>query len=185
MKIPATVSVSLRRLDRLLERVEQLVLSTGIMALAAVTISNVIARNLFGTSLSFAEEVSGLLVVLITFLGIGYGARHARHIRMSAIYDQFTGRWRKGLMVLSCLGTALLLAILAFYAVRYVGKVHAAGSLTPALRLPLYWVYLWVPVGLAIGALQYLLAAWRNLTTEGVHLSFQQPEAFEPPGGEG
>lgn len=174
-----------RRLDRLLERFERGVLTAGILLMAAISIANVGARNLLGESLTFAEELNQVLVVLITFLGIGYGVRHARHIRMSAMYDQLQGRARKALMVVTALGTGLLLLLLAWYAGHYVADVHRIGSVTPALRIPLYLVYLWVPVGFAIGGIQYLLAAWRNLTTPGVHLSFQQKEAYEPPTGGG
>lgn len=173
----------LATLDRGVEAVERWVLAGGVLAMAAVSIANVFARNVLGHSLTFAAEVSQLLVVLITFLGIGYGVRHARHIRMAAFYDQLTGRWRKGLMVLICLGTAALLFILAGLAIGYVVELAGRGRVTAALRLPLYWVYVWVPVGFVLGGLQYLLAAVRNLTTPGVHLSFQQREAYEPPGG--
>lgn len=173
----------LATLDRGVEAVERWVLAGGVLAMAAVAIANVFARNVLGHSLTFAAEVSQLLVVLITFLGIGYGVRHARHIRMAAFYDQLTGRWRKGLMVLICLGTAALLFILAGLAIGYVVELAGRGRVTAALRLPLYWVYVWVPVGFVLGGLQYLLAAVRNLTTPGVHLSFQQREAYEPPGG--
>jgi len=173
----------LATLDRGVEAVERWVLAGGVLGMAAVSIANVFARNVLGHSLTFAAEVSQLLVVLVTFLGIGYGVRHARHIRMAAIYDQLTGRWRKGLMVLICLGTAALLFILAALAAGYVTDLAGRGRVTAALRLPLYWVYVWVPVGFVLGGLQYLLAAVRNLTTPGVHLSFQQREAYEPPGG--
>ncbi len=169
--------------DRLLEAFERLVLSASILLMAAVSITNVGARNLFGHSFSFAEEINQILMVLITFLGIGYGVRHARHIRMSAVYDQLKGRARKALMVIVSLGTGILLMVLAWYAVQYVADVYRVGSVTPALRLPLYLIYLWVPIGFIVGGIQYLLAAWRNLTTPGVHLSFQQKEAYEAPTG--
>lgn len=173
----------LRAADRAVERVERWVLAGGVMGMAAVAIANVLARNVLGHSLTFAAEVSQLLVVLVTFLGIGYGVRHARHIRMAAVYDQLTGRWRKGLMVLICLGTAGLLFLLTALGVGYVLDMATLGRVTPALRIPLYLVYLWVPVGFALGGLQYLLAAVRNLISPGVHLAFQQPEAYQPPGG--
>ena len=176
---------ALARLDRGVETVERWVLAGGVLGMAAVGIANVFARNVLGHSLTFAAEVSQLLVVLVTFLGIGYGVRHARHIRMAAFYDQLSGRWRKGLMVLICLGTAALLFTLAVLAVGYVVELAGRGRVTAALRLPLYWVYVWVPVGFLLGGLQYLLAAVRNLTSPGVHLSFQQKEAYEPPGGGG
>lgn len=172
----------LARVDKAIEAFEKAVLAWSIIAMATVSVANVAGRNLFGYSLAFAEELNQILIILITFLGIGYGARHARHIRMSALYDQLQGRTRKALMVIITTGTGVLMFVLAWYAGRYVAGVAAAGSVTPALRIPLYVVYAWVPVGFAIAGLQYLLAAVRNLTAEGVHLSYQQAETYEEGG---
>ena len=67
--------------------VEEFILSGGILVIAALTIANVFCRTFFGFSLAFAEEVSQFLIVLITFVGLSYGASQGRHIRMTAIYD--------------------------------------------------------------------------------------------------
>ncbi len=55
--------------------------------MATNTIANVIGRFVLGESLFFTGEVNRILIIMITFAGIGYAARHGRHIRMSAIYD--------------------------------------------------------------------------------------------------
>jgi TRAP-type C4-dicarboxylate transport system permease small subunit len=167
------------RLDGGIAWIERFVLAGGILMMAAVSIANVIGRNFFDHSLAFAEEINQLLTILITFLGLGYGVRHGRHIRMSAFYDQLQGWARKALMVVICLVTGVLLLAMAWYAVGYVRDAEGVGSVTPALRIPLYLIYLWVPIGLALGGVQFLLAVVRNLTTPGVHLSFQEEEKYE------
>lgn len=168
-------------IDRRMEAVERAVLAWGIIAMAALLIANVIGRNLLGRSLAFAEELAQILVILVTFLGVGYGVRHARHIRMSALYDQLEGRARKALLTVTHVGTGLLLLVLAWYAGHYVAGTYRAGSVTPALRIPWFAVYVWVPLGLAVGGVQYLLGALRNLTSPGIHASFQREEAYEQP----
>lgn len=168
-------------LDRRIEAAERAVLAWSVIAMAGLSIANVIGRNLLGRSLAFAEELAQILVILVTFLGIGYGVRHARHIRMSAIYDQLAGGPRKALLTVTHLGTGLLLLVLAWYAGHYVAGTWDAGSVTPALRIPWFAVYVWVPLGLAVGGVQYLLGAVRNLTTSGIHASFQREEAYEDP----
>jgi C4-dicarboxylate transporter DctQ subunit len=168
-------------LDRALEAFEAVLISGAILGMAVTSITNVVARNGFGRSLSSAEEVSQLLSVLVTFGGIGYAARRARHIRMSALYDSLSGRPRKALWILTCLGTGALLLLLAVHAVAYVGSLRLLGSVTPALRVPLHLVYLCVPVGLGLGGVQYVLTALRNVLEPGVHASFRLAEQSEPP----
>lgn len=161
------------------------VLSVSIMLMAAVSIANVIGRNLLGESLASADEINQALIVLITFIGIGFGVRRARHIRMSALYDQTGGRLRKAMIVLISLLTAGLLLALAWFAVQYTAQLWQTGTVTPALRMPLYLVYLWVPVGFTLGAIQYLLAAWRNLTDPDTWLSFTERDEYKTAGESG
>jgi len=166
-------------LDRAIEALEATVLVSSILLMAAMTIANVIGRDVFDHSLIFADEVNQILIILTTFLGIGYAVRHGRHIRMSAFHDQLQGRPRKVLMVIVSVATSALMFLLAWYALGYVDKTHQIGSVTPAMQIPLYLIYLWVPVGFVLGGIQYALAALRNLVSEDVWLSFSKKDEYD------
>ncbi len=84
--------------------------------MALNTVTNVVARFVFGNSIMFSGELNRILIIMITFAGIGYAARHGRHIRMSAIYDALPVGGRKVLMI-----------GIAFF--------HLAGDVLPALLL--------------------------------------------------
>lgn len=175
----------LAALSRWVTRLEEVCLSGGILGIAALTIANVIGRTLFGRSLAFAEEVSQFLIVAVTFVGLGYAAGKGRHIRMTALFDALPERWRKGLTIVIHATTAALLFYLAYLGVSYAaGTVRVLGSVSPALRVPLWTVYLAAPLGFGLGGIQYALALAKNLTTEGVWLSFtHRDELHEPPPG--
>lgn len=179
------VPAPLLRADEALERAERSILAGGVIGIALLGIANVVARNLLGGSLAFAEELNQILVIAVTFLGLGYGVREGRHIRMSAVYDVLQGRVRKGLLISTWAGTSLLLAYLAFLAAGYVSSMRAMGSVTPALHVPWWVVYALVPLGLALAALQYALAALRNLVSEGLHLSLRREERYDEVPGRG
>jgi len=93
-------------IDEVIARFEAVVLAVGVLIMATVSVANVIGRFIFGESLFFTEELNQFLIVLITFVGLGYAARKGRHIRMSAIYDSLPDIWRKVLMVAIALITA-------------------------------------------------------------------------------
>ncbi|MGD8380072.1 MAG: TRAP transporter small permease [Gammaproteobacteria bacterium] len=165
--------------DRVISTLEDWTLAVGILLMAAVTIANVVGRNIFGHSLAFAEEIDEILIVLVTFIGVGFAARQGRHIRMTAFYDQLPLQWKRRLMVLITAGTGALLFALAWYALTYVLQTHSVGSVTPSLQIPLYLVYAAVPVGLFLGGLQYLMAAVRNLVADEPYVSFSRPDRHE------
>ncbi|MEC7525681.1 MAG: TRAP transporter small permease [Myxococcota bacterium] len=173
-------------LSKAVTKLEELCLAWGILGIAALTIGNVIARTFFGTSLAFAEEISQFLIVFVTFLGIGYAAGKGRHIRMTAVYDQLAEPRRKALTILISATTSALLFYLAYLATRYaLGTMRTLGSVSPALRVPLWVVYLAAPLGFALGGVQYALALVKNLTTEGVWLSWETEDRYDelPPEG--
>jgi TRAP-type C4-dicarboxylate transport system permease small subunit len=157
----------LRRADHVVARFEAAILSGAVLALAGVNIANVVARNALGRSFSSAEELSQICAIAITFVGVGYAARIDRHIRMSALRDALPPRGRRLLDHAMRAGTGGLLLALAVFAFAYVADTRAVASVTPALRLPLYAVYAVVPVGLALGGLQYALALVQGLLAPG------------------
>lgn len=166
---------------RVVQRVEEFVVAWGILVIAGLTVANVFSRTLLGASLAFAEELSQFCIVLVTFVGVGYAVSQARHIRMTALYDQLGAAPRKALRVVICASTAALLFVLAWYAMRYAATVRALGTVSPTLQVPLYLVYLAAPLGLALGGVQYLFALWRNLTAPPgeVYLSFEHRDDYE------
>lgn len=96
-------------LDKLMEKIEELVLIYGTIAMALLLIINVILRTFFASSLTFAEEVSQVLLMAVTFIGMSYASRHGKHIRISALHEYSNQNLRKALAVVISLITALTL----------------------------------------------------------------------------
>jgi C4-dicarboxylate transporter DctQ subunit len=161
----------LERIDSGIARLEELIMAVGIILMAVNTIANVISRFLFNHSIIFAEELNSTFILLVTFAGIGYAARHGRHIRMSAIYDAMPHNIRKILMTAIVAITALFMLFLAYYAAVYIFGVYSKGRIMPALGVPVYILYLWVPVGFFITGIQYALTTVKNLQHKEIYLS--------------
>jgi len=179
---PAFAFQPLAWLDRALAGFEGLVLAAGVLLMAVNTIGNVVGRFVFDQSLYFSEELNQFLIVLITFVGIGYAARQGRHIRMTAIYDALPDKGRKLLMTVICVVTGLTMLALAWYALSYVASVAASGRVFPALQVPIWWAYVWVPIGFAVTGLQYLMGAVRNLTERDDNLSATTVDSYDDVG---
>ncbi|WP_170351144.1 MULTISPECIES: TRAP transporter small permease [Ruegeria] len=173
----------LGKIDAVIGRIEIWILGWGITLMAVNTIANVFGRYVFNQSIYFSEELNEFLIVIVTFMGLGYATRKGIHIRMSAIYDALPVKLRKGLMVVIATTTAIVMGVLAWYAFEYVQKVASRGRITPALQLPLYLTYVWVVIGLALASFQYLLTAIRNLNfaDEDVYVSYLEIDSYEDP----
>jgi TRAP-type C4-dicarboxylate transport system permease small subunit len=172
MRILATI-------DHGIARFEAFVLALGVLLMAVNSIANVLGRFVFAQSIYFSEELNQFLIVLVTFVGIGYAARKGRHIRMSAIYDQLGDRGRKVLMIIIAATTALVMFALAWFSYDYVARLAQLGKVTPSLQVPLYLTYLWVPIGFVITGIQYLLTVVQNLRSDDVWISYEQIDSYD------
>jgi TRAP-type C4-dicarboxylate transport system permease small subunit len=166
-------------LDTVIAHFEAFVLAAGVIIMAVMSVANVVGRFVLGESLFFVEELNRFLVVLITFVGLGYAARMGRHIRMSALYDSFPDALRKVVMVVICLITAAAMFTLAWYAYWYVVSVANTGRIAPSLRIPVYVTFVWVPIGFVITGIQYLLTAVANLTRPDVYISASIVDSYD------
>lgn len=164
-------------IDRVIARLEEFIMAVGIILMAVNTIANVVSRFIFNHSIIFAEELNSTFILLVTFAGIGYAARHGRHIRMSAIYDQLPDKTRKTLMTVIVAVTAFFMLFLAWFSVVYVFNVYSTGRIMPALGVPVYVVYLWVPIGFFITGVQYALTTVKNIREKDIYLSTDLKES--------
>ncbi|MBM9593954.1 TRAP transporter small permease [Rhodobacteraceae bacterium MCCB 386] len=139
--------------------------------MALNTIANVVGRFALGQSIYFSEELNRILIILITFAGISYAARHGRHIRMSAIYDTLPAKGRKVLMIVIALVTAFFMFGLCYYSFTYILTQAGRGRVLPSLQIPVWYTLIWVPVGFFMTGVQYLLTAIKNMISRDIFLS--------------
>lgn len=175
----STLPGLLGTIDTGISKVEAVILAAGVLLMALNTIANVIGRFAFGESLHFAEEINRILIVMITFAGLGYAARHGRHIRMSAVYDAFPVVVRRIMMIIIAFVTSAVMVFLCWFAVRYIHSVYATGRVLPTLDIPIYLMYLWVPIGFTVTAIQYFMTGVKNIVSRDVYLSTHVLDGYD------
>ncbi|MFD1882999.1 TRAP transporter small permease [Paracoccus pacificus] len=166
-------------IDVAIARIEAVLLAAGVLLMAVNTMANVVGRYVLGESIFFSEELNQALIILITFAGISYAARHGRHIRMSAFFDAAQFRWRKALMIAIAVVTAAIMFLLTWYSFDYLLTQMRRGRLLPALQIPQWWIIVWVPLGFFLTGLQYTLAAIKNLIDPNIWLSTSTLEGYD------
>jgi TRAP-type C4-dicarboxylate transport system permease small subunit len=146
--------------------------------LGIMLIANVIARSFF-QSIYFAEEVSKLLIILITMAGVSYAARKARHIRMGAFFDLMPPRVEKIFVFVISGFNAVVLFLLAYYSYRYVLQMKMLGQTTAALQIPFWTFNLIVPIAFVLAGIQYIRTIIKNIVEKDVWLSPEQQSEYE------
>jgi TRAP-type C4-dicarboxylate transport system permease small subunit len=158
-------------LDLILSRLEEFMLAIGVIGMAIMTIAAVVTRFVFNDALTITDEMNMIFIIVVTFAGLSYAARNGRHIRMSAIYDAMPVKTRKILMICISTITAFFMFLLAYYSYYYIVEVYESGRVLPALGIPVFYIYLWVPIGFTVTGVQYSFTVIKNLREKDVFLS--------------
>jgi len=167
----ALVVRAAKSVDRGLASLERQLLAWAVILMAINTAGNVFMRLAFSSSFFFTEELNQFLIVLVTFVGTSAAARQGRHIRMSALTDHLPPWLRRYFFAFIQTFTAVVLLILGWYATQYILRIQGLGRVTPAMQIPTWLTLLWLPLGLALTALQFALTAITNLRREEPYLS--------------
>ncbi len=165
-------------LDNGIARLEAFLLAAGVLLMAGNTVANVVGRFIFGSSIQATEEINRILIILITFAGISYAARHGRHIRMTAFFDMMPPKARKALMIVIALVTAGFMFALCWYSWGYMMTQYGRGRVLSSLQIPVWITLVWVPVGFFMTGLQYLLTAIKNILSPDIYLSTSVLEGY-------
>jgi len=165
-------------IDVQISRFEGFMLAVGVIAMTINTIAAVVSRFIFNDAITYTDELNVIFIVIVTYAGLSYAARNGRHIRMSAIYDAMPASVRKVLMVAMASVTSAFMFFLSYYSYYYIVEVYESGRILPALGLPAFYVYLWVPVGFIMTGLLYALTVVKNLTESDVYLSTHVKDGY-------
>lgn len=149
-------------MKKLLNHLEEYVAAVVMMAMLALTFANVIMRN-FSASISFTEEITTSLFVLLCMLGTAIAARDQEHLGLSILTELVAPRTRvKMAVVANVLGVIFSLVLLktGIGMVRMEIRLH---QISIALQIP-QWIYgSFLPIGALCMACRFGQAAFRNL----------------------
>ncbi|MFA7634101.1 MAG: TRAP transporter small permease [Thiohalomonadaceae bacterium] len=165
-------------IDQGLDWIERTIIASCVLLMAFIMSAHVVGNLLFNRGIPGTYEITEMLIVIITFVGVGYAARHARHIRMSAIYDLLNDHMRKILLIIISVGTATLMFYLAYKSAQYDIALYARGRLSSSLHIPMWTVNLALPFGFTLAGIQYILTTIRNLLSGDIYRSFREKEEY-------
>ena len=129
----------------------ELYLCVGLMSVMTLLVFlQVIMRYIFHNSLSWSEELARYIFIWLIFLGISYGCRLRKHIKIDAALLVFPKRLRKYIVVLGDVLFLIFAVYLTWAGIRYTAAQASFGKMSAALRIPFQYVYsaTWVGFGL-------------------------------------
>lgn len=129
-------------------------------AMVIITGAQIVCR-IFFTSLAWSEEATRYLLIWSTMLGAGCVYKHSGHISITLLQDAMPWRVKEVMQILVHVACMVLFAIIVYNGIQYFGK--QGSQLSPAMRLPMRYVYTCIPIGSVVMAIHALNAVLKHL----------------------
>ncbi|MFQ3545993.1 TRAP transporter small permease [Halobacillus rhizosphaerae] len=142
----------IKAIDRRLEEVLLFLFSTVMVSVIFIQV----VMRVSGNSLSWSEELARYCFIWLVYIGISYGVKKQRHIKVEAGLLLLND---KGKLIASMLANVIFL-IFCFFVMYYgydiANQLLGFGQQSPALHLPMGLVYMATPIGFALTAIRLI-----------------------------
>ncbi len=124
-------------------------------AMMFIILLQVVARFIPGLSLPWTEEVSIYMMIWGAFLGGGIGLAKGKHIAITMFYNMMPTILKKFINVIKVSIVLFYIFFLVYYGYFYAQTGWTI--ISPATRIPSFWVFIAIPIGGILMLLQLLI----------------------------
>ena len=137
------------------EHFEETIIIFLLAVISIVELMQVICRNVPGIpALSWAEEMARYAWIVTVFISLPFTIRTSTTLRVTALVEAFPWKLTNIMNIIVGIVTAVVLGIMAWTSVTVIGQVQAGGSVSPAMQIPMWLLYVVIFIGFAGGALR-------------------------------
>lgn len=134
---------------------ESLLVVLSIVMTASITLQ-VFMRYVMNSSLSWSEELARYCFIWLVYIGISYGVKMQKHIKVDVVL-QFIKNKQK--IVIGIIANLIFLAfslLIIVYGYDIAKQLLNWGQTSPALHIPMGYVYMATPVGFALTSIRLI-----------------------------
>src|SRR5699024_8820762 len=102
-------------MSRIVAHIEEVIVVLVFVIMSTIAFGNVLTRNLFSLSLSFTEEITINLFVILTFIGTSIGVRENAHLGFTLLLEKLAGIPKQILIIIVGLVTLSVFIIITYY----------------------------------------------------------------------
>ena len=127
------------------------------------------ARSLFrwlaSINLTWAQEACIYLFVWKAKFGAAYGVRIGIHVGVDVLVERMSPKNQRLMIIIAFLACILFTGIVTWIGTDFVWHISKTGQISADLEMPMWIVYLAVPLGSALMCFRFIQAMWLYLTT--------------------
>lgn len=162
---------------KFLDHLEEWLIATLMGAATLVIFVAVVHRYLSGFAIpglqdavlklntSWAQELTIYMFVWMAKFGAAYGVRTGIHVGVDVLINKMNPQWHNKFVVLGLLSGALFTGIVGTLGASFVWEMSHTEQTSADMEIPMWWVYLAIPLGSYLMCFRFLQVAWTFIKT--------------------
>ncbi|MDS4027100.1 MAG: TRAP transporter small permease [Candidatus Contendobacter sp.] len=180
---------------RFLDRFEEWVIAT-LMATATLIIFVAVVHRyasslpipgvqdfLLSLNFAWAQELCIYMFIWMAKIGAAYGVRTGIHVGVDVVINALSSKWRNKFIIFGLLAGALFTGTVGTFAIRFVHGLYSTEQVSADMELPMWLVYMGLPIGSYLMCFRFLQACYRFIRTGSLprpdHTKVEGIEAVE------
>lgn len=138
------------------DHLEEGVLVLLMAAMSLLIVAQIFMRYVMQASLTWSEELARYLFVWATYIGVAYGVKKHAHVCVEVAVMLLPARVKQVVYLLAQLVFLLFAVLVVYEGFRLSVRIFGFGQTSPALGMPMGYLYLAPTVGFALVFLRLL-----------------------------
>lgn len=137
------------------DKLEEYLLCASLVVTTLIIFAQIIMRSVFNSSLAWSEELTRYIFIWQIWLGVSIAQKEKQHIKVELLFSFIKNEKFKD--VVDIIATLIMIAFNVFLVIKgseLVGQMIVRHNLSGAMRLPMYIVYLVLPLSAGILSLR-------------------------------
>lgn len=143
-------------MKRITDHLEEYILIGSLFVSVTLVFVQIVMRYAFKNSIFWSEELVRYIFLWQIWLGASYATKENKHLRIEIIKDRLSGKNALRFEMLASTIWFAFCLFLAWKSFELTGMLFKMGQLSPAMRIPMWYAYASVPIGVMMMALRLL-----------------------------
>ena len=132
---------------------ELLIMGIALSVLTVVVLIDIVGRTVFGSGITWGQEMSRNCEIVIAAMGVSYGVQAGKHIKVDII-QTLVPKLKVPLDIFGDIVTFLFCIFVAYYGMSKLGATLKSGATTAVMGIPTFYIYTIMEIGLVLAAVR-------------------------------
>ena len=136
----------MKRFGQLLMKAEAIFISSTLVIMVVFVFVATICRFTSITAIAWSEELARILMIWFALLGAGTVSRNGSHFSVNVLFSLFSGGKKRILFAIILISILAFCIFITYFGINNCVKQYNMGQLSPGMQVPMWILYLSVPL---------------------------------------